>query len=297
MDNKKVIIKELQSQAFKKTLPILVCVAFVVLGIILLSIGKPVVGIATLVLFLFGTIVLLWDLYKTVAKLSQIKNAQFPKVEFEEIPNANLYDRVIATIGSNNRIIVCGENLKYLKNSVQSNYSSSQFIQRSFLNDAGIWFRSQKKLLVQSYVGDDAHRLREEEIKGPCEDDKSLRKNIGNRFVTGARSGRIVVASCEVEASWQIPALFNFGCWNACPSPELHAAIWRYWQDKYDAHIVGLTDDTIEARVFAPPRSISEALNLAWEHYCYSREGLGEDDVCAVAASLVENPTWFFWWD
>src|SRR5439155_12934393 len=65
----------------------------------------------------------------------------------------------------------------------------------------------------------------------------------------------VTVAKISVESSWQIPAVFCFGGGNDCPSPETHCAVWRHWEDHYDAHIVGISQDVIESKVFSPPDS------------------------------------------
>jgi len=110
---------------------------------------------------------------------------------------------------------------------------------------------------------------------------------------------KALVTQIPVEESWQIPAYVHFGGWNQCPDSTLQCALWRYWQEKYDAHIVSINHDTIEAFVGNPPQTREDALALAWEQFYYCEDAViqGTDTVSALAAELLDSDKWFFWWD
>jgi len=102
-----------------------------------------------------------------------------------------------------------------------------------------------------------------------------------------------------VEQSWQLPAAVQFGNWNACPKPELHCAFHRDWQARFGAEITGISHDVIECTVARPPRDRAAALELAWEQYWYAPDivSQGCGYVAHLAATLLNSPYWFFWWD
>lgn len=99
---------------------------------------------------------------------------------------------------------------------------------------------------------------------------------------------------------WEAVAWLHFGGWNECPAPETHVAVHRYWHRKYGAELVCITRDVMEMRVAKPPKGRSKAKDLAYEQFVYSGGDLvfqGSDSLRALAASLIDAPTWYFWWD
>jgi hypothetical protein len=109
----------------------------------------------------------------------------------------------------------------------------------------------------------------------------------------------VLVARLEVEAPWHLPARFGYGGWNECPPPEVHCALWQRWLGAYEAHIVGMSHDVIEARVLAPPRTQEQCIALAWEHYSYCSDIVlqGTETISQLAAALQDHDVWYFWWD
>lgn len=99
--------------------------------------------------------------------------------------------------------------------------------------------------------------------------------------------------------STEIPALFNYGYWNDCPPPHAHVALHRDWQRRYGAEIVCLTNDVIEFRVSRPPTTREAAIALAEEQfdYCTDIVHQGVGTIEALAATLLNGPIWYFWWD
>jgi hypothetical protein len=96
-----------------------------------------------------------------------------------------------------------------------------------------------------------------------------------------------------------IPAHLRWGGWNACPHPEYHVAALRSWRDRFGAELVGLSRDRMDLRVAWPPQSRAHALDLAREHYVYCSDIVDQDvgTLNALAALLLGNEWWSFWWD
>lgn len=109
----------------------------------------------------------------------------------------------------------------------------------------------------------------------------------------------VFIALIPTDSSWKVPAHLRIGGWNACPSAEEHSAIFKYWQEKYDARVVCIADDVIEFQVNRPPQTRAEALQLAKEQYIFCADIVqqGTESIEALASTLVKAPVWYFWWD
>ncbi len=109
----------------------------------------------------------------------------------------------------------------------------------------------------------------------------------------------VILATVGVPRSWQIPAAFGFGGWNACPGPVEQCGMARYWAERYDADIIGLSGDIIEWEVRRPPTTPQAAMELAWEqfYFCDDIVHQGMGTVGALAGTLINSPYWYFWWD
>lgn len=120
-----------------------------------------------------------------------------------------------------------------------------------------------------------------------------------NLDLNGRPLKKALVAEIPCEESWHIPAHVGFGNWNDCPPPEDHCALWRVWEERFDAHIIGISHDVVEAVVLRPPTERRAALELAHQQYLYCPDlvdqGMGEVEL--LAALLLEGRSWFFWWD
>jgi hypothetical protein len=116
-------------------------------------------------------------------------------------------------------------------------------------------------------------------------------------------SGRIkptvFIGLASIEEPWHLPAVLRYGGWNACPEPEVHCAFYRYWQQNYGAEITGASFDIIECALQQPPKDSDGAIKLAWEQYWYCGDIVdqGCGSVSKLAATLLNSPYWFFWWD
>jgi hypothetical protein len=76
------------------------------------------------------------------------------------------------------------------------------------------------------------------------------------------------------------------------------SAVLRSWEDRFGARLFEVGFDEIRLLVSRPPRTLQEALPIAAEHMLFSDKAHAECDyVSDVAAAIVNNPFWDFWWD
>lgn len=109
----------------------------------------------------------------------------------------------------------------------------------------------------------------------------------------------VYIGLAEIQEAWMLPAFVNFGGWNECPEPHIHCSVMKYWNEKFGAEIVTMTDDYIECFVPKPPQTKEEAIQLAWQQYWYSSDIVdqGTQTVSTLGATLLNAKYWFFWWD
>jgi hypothetical protein len=110
---------------------------------------------------------------------------------------------------------------------------------------------------------------------------------------------RVNIALVPTTTCWQVPAYLRFGAWNDCPQPEEHVTLMRFWQQCWDAEVVGITRDVVEIRVGNPPSNKVDALKLAKQQYLYCEDIVdqGTRTLESLAAGLLDGTSWFFWWD
>jgi hypothetical protein len=110
---------------------------------------------------------------------------------------------------------------------------------------------------------------------------------------------KVYIATLPTTQLWQAACYLKIGGWNAMPVASEHAALWRYWGEKYGATVASITSDVVEFTVDRPPQTREEALLLAREHYLYCSDIVdqGVESIEALAATLLKAPVWFFWWD
>ena len=121
---------------------------------------------------------------------------------------------------------------------------------------------------------------------------------VRERFVGGFKP-QVVIATLDTNDWTAVPAFLRYGGWNACPHPQVHAAVWRYWQQEYGVELVSARFDTLEFRVARPPGDRQQALDLAREQYAYCNDIVdqGVGSLANLAALLMESRYWYFWWD
>jgi hypothetical protein len=86
---------------------------------------------------------------------------------------------------------------------------------------------------------------------------------------------RVYVGLARIDNPWELPAAIPYGGWNECPVPEVHCAIFRFWQRKYGAQIVSMSGDVIECAVDHPSLVKEDAIDLAWQQYVYCQDIVG----------------------
>jgi Domain of unknown function (DUF4253) len=85
--------------------------------------------------------------------------------------------------------------------------------------------------------------------------------------------------------------------WHDTPVPI--AAVLRSWEHRFGARLLQVGFDEIKLLVERPPHSLDTAQRLAAEHYAFCDEsgGQGLHDIPRISASILNAPTWVFWWD
>ena len=109
----------------------------------------------------------------------------------------------------------------------------------------------------------------------------------------------IYLGLATIDEPWMLPAVTKYGTWNDCPEAEIHCAFHRKWQKEFGAQITGMSGDVIECTVANPPRDRKSAFELAWQQYWYCADIVeqGCESISNLAATLLDSPYWFFWWD
>ena len=112
----------------------------------------------------------------------------------------------------------------------------------------------------------------------------------------------ILMVKIPVKNPWEIAAWIPMGGFNDCPEPAAQTAVFRYWYEKYGAVPALVTYDIWEMRVENPPETEEEAESLAKEQFafCYDivmQASAGWDRIRALASTLKNSSTWYFWWD
>jgi hypothetical protein len=118
-------------------------------------------------------------------------------------------------------------------------------------------------------------------------------------ILTGEPFRKVFIGLAPTDDWTTIPAYLRWGGWNACPGAEHHVAALRMWRDRYGAELVGMSSDTINLRVAKRPKTQEEALSLARDQYIYCPDLIdqGVQSYRALAAGLMANDWWYFWWD
>jgi len=214
-----------------------------------------------------------------------------------KVPGDSALELAVASLNKPNRIVICGDDdeLENLLSQVEGVEDDPMyFVECAEDVDVFIWLSDRLEEIEEEYDID------EEALVGPWPESIECQDFVLNTDIT---TGQIlpVVNALEIEAAeaWHLPALLNFGGWNECPDPEIHCAMWQYWQKTYDAHIIAMSHDVIEAKVLRPPRTRDQAMELAWQQYlyCYDIVDEGVQSLSNLAASLIDHDLWYFWWE
>lgn len=117
-------------------------------------------------------------------------------------------------------------------------------------------------------------------------------------IMDGTGSQAVILARVPVDKPWEIFSKIPFGGWNVCPAPEEHEIVSKYWYEKYGAQPLVISFDTMEYFVETPVGE-EQALDLAMEQYAYCADIVeqGVGTIGALAASIKNQNSWYFWWD
>lgn len=97
---------------------------------------------------------------------------------------------------------------------------------------------------------------------------------------------------------WQLPAYLKFGNFNACPSADVHVALFKRWDELVGLQVIHMSHDSIDARMLRPPADPALALQLTQEHFVYCGEtACYGNTVESYASGLMQGQQWHFWWD
>lgn len=123
--------------------------------------------------------------------------------------------------------------------------------------------------------------------------------SVAKDTLSGKPAAKVYIGLAPTDDWTTIPAYLRWGGWNDCPAAEYHVAAMRTWRDRYGAELIGMSSDTLDIRVATKPKTRQEALALARDQYVYCTDIIdqGLQTYSALAASLMANDWWFFWWD
>ncbi|MDG3006363.1 DUF4253 domain-containing protein [Paludisphaera mucosa] len=188
------------------------------------------------------------------------------------------------------------EELEYLEEAAESDGRDPAAIIRASLDvDPAAWIAGRK-----GQVEDDGVAL-DDELIGEWPEGEIEKSGIGLHIdlMTGKIKPEVYLGLVTIDEPWQLPAVLNYGGWNDCPFPEVHAAFHRAWFRRYGAEIVGASHDVVECLVARPPQTQDAAMDLAWEQYWYCSDIVdqGCGTIANLAATLLDAPVWYFWWD
>lgn len=207
-------------------------------------------------------------------------------------------DRAKASIFEDPRLVLCGgyREQREVEETVLTRTSEvDDIIEEAREVNVQDWFEQRKSTVEDT----DDVLLSVEGNDGSSERESKPAYAITSDFLTGGSINNVVGVELEIEESWQIPAYFNFGGWNECPRPEIHCAIWRFWQECYGAYIVGINTEVIEAHVRFPPMTTEASRQLAERHYLYCNDLIsqGYGSITKLAGGINNHDCWCFWWD
>jgi len=157
--------------------------------------------------------------------------------------------------------------------------------------DARKWFKERIESEEDVEGGDDDWRPQSEAQNEAVADDFHT--------VTSNADKTITMLFVPTKTPWHVTAVLKWGGSNDGHEPFEHAAIQKYWNEKYGTEPVCATISVLEYRVARPPKTREEAMQLALEQYLYCPDIVdqGCGSITGLASELIHSPRWFFWWD
>lgn len=219
-------------------------------------------------------------------------------MEFVDLDSRKALDQAIEASKSSERLIICGdkEQRSVLEENVELSDLSSEEIQSAADEiDVLNWFVKKRAEYEEDWEMD----VSENEGDWPGEIANKQEFTLASDISSGEPLENLTGIKLSSDEAWKVMAQLKFGGWNDCPNPEEHCAVWKYWEEKYGAKIIGVSGDIVEAYVTNPPRSKEKAMALAWEQYlyCYDIVDQGVETISNLGASVLNYKFWHFWWD
>jgi hypothetical protein len=180
------------------------------------------------------------------------------------------------------------------ENTEFANSEPEQIIQSSLTFDPSKWMAARKEEMAEDGI------VTEDTVgKWPGEIHDKGSIGLHKDIVSGQLKRELYFGLATIEKPWHLPAVLNYGGWNDCPEAGIQCAVHRKWQEEYGAEITGMSGDVVECIVARPPTNREAAIRLAWEQYWYCADIVdqGCGSVANLAATLLNSPYWYFWWD
>lgn len=187
------------------------------------------------------------------------------------------------------------ETFERVVGSMESNESTPEaLIDEARKIDVGAWLAERQAEDPDYYATETADWPEDEEAPPP---NMSITAHCD--VLTQEPHEEVFITVLPAAEPWMAPCLLKIGGWNAVPDAEQHAAIFKYWSEKYGATVACIADDVIEMTVERPAATREEALALAKEQYIYCPDIVdqGVQSIEALAAVLLGATVWYFWWD
>jgi hypothetical protein len=91
------------------------------------------------------------------------------------------------------------------------------------------------------------------------------------------------------------------GAVNGNLEPAVISSVLRSWEERFDASVVAIDEQSLLLAVRRPPRSIPQATAVAAEHYALApdliEQGLNVESIAEYGTTLVGAAHWSLWWD
>ncbi|ESQ74080.1 DUF4253 domain-containing protein [Asticcacaulis sp. AC402] len=122
---------------------------------------------------------------------------------------------------------------------------------------------------------------------------------IAGNELTGKFLPKVHIVLVPTDKSWETPAYLKWGGGNECPPAEYHVARLKLWHENFGADVAGMSGDVLNLRVRKPVQEKAEAIAVAKEQFLYCSDIVlqGTNDIATLAATLVGQRYWYFWWN
>jgi hypothetical protein len=109
----------------------------------------------------------------------------------------------------------------------------------------------------------------------------------------------VVFALVPAEVPWMVPFQMRFPGVGNCPHAAVHAVLFRRWYERCGAVVCTAADGVVEFQLPKPIATLEAARQTALEHFFYCPDVVHQLVVSIpnLAAALMENTTWYFWWE